>query len=270
MINQTYYATLISTIGSSRLNKTRAHLHNLGVQYREDLQPSERRPAPTNGSFALTRWEAFTYKQTDINMITTRRHLEVLQHAIEFDLFPHMILEDDVRFTSKSDLTWGIGKAMKTRYPWNICLLSCITHPVYVRIPIGLSNMHYVPTPLMAHAYLITKRGAQKMMELSITYEGLAYDKLFRHLGRCVGIWPEIAYQCVNPHQLQAIIQSSSGGDWLLTMSNAVTLALSMTIICGIIILSLKKIAKNKQKIVQLVKRTKTASQNAIYLSRVW
>lgn len=230
-----YYATLISTIGSSRLTGTRYHLDSMGIRYAEDLQPSERGPIQTNTDgthqYALTRWEAFTYKQTDVNAITTRRHLEVLQHALDYDLFPHLILEDDVRFTSKSDFEVGIQKAMTTKYPWRLFLFSCVTHPIFVRVPLGFSKLYYVPTPLMAHAYLIQREGAQRLVDLSEKYDGLAYDKLFRYLGRCVSMWPEVAYQSVNPHQLQAFTRRETGSDWLLTMTGALTISITVTIL---------------------------------------
>lgn len=230
---QPFYATLISTIGCDRLPSTKKHLESIGIEFREDLQPSERRAPDPNqtDTFALTRWEAFTYKQTHVNAITTRRHLEVLQYALDNNLFPHLIMEDDVRFTSKEDFTNGFERAMKTRYPWLLFLFSCVTHPIHTRIPLGFSKLHYVPTPLMAHAYLIEKEGAEKLLKLSVKYDGLAYDKLFRHLGRCISLWPEVAYQYVNPHQLQAIIRRESGGEWLLTMSEAIAFSLSLTFI---------------------------------------
>lgn len=238
LTDQQFHATLISTTGSGRLEGTRSHLDSIGIRYREDLQPSERRPRDPNQDFSLTRWEAFTYKQTDVNAITTRRHLEVLQYALDYDLFPHLILEDDVRFTSKKDFENGFKIAMKTKYPWRLFLFSCVTHPVFVRVPLGFSNLHYVPTPLMAHAYLIQREGAQKLLSLAEKYDGLAYDKLFRYLGRCVSMWPEVAYQSVNPHQLQAFIRRESGGDWLLSMCGAITMSLTMTVLLVAIIIA--------------------------------
>ena len=230
---QSFHATLISTIGCDRLDGTQKHLESIGIDVRLDLQPSERRAPDPNqtDSFALTRWEAFTYKQTYVNEITTRRHLEVLQYALDNDLFPHLIMEDDVRFTSKQDFDAGFQKAMKTKYPWLLFLFSCVTHPVHARIPLGFSKLQYVPTPLMAHAYLVRRDGAEKLVALSRKYESLAYDKLFRYLGRCVSLWPEAAYQYVNPHQLQAIIRRERGGEWLLTMSEAIAYSLSLTFI---------------------------------------
>lgn len=255
-LEQPFHATLISTIGCSRLEGTRKHLESIGIDFREDLQPSERRPRDPNQDFALTRWEAFIYKQTDVNAITTRRHLEVLQHALDHDLFPHLIMEDDVRFTSKKDFEKGFERAMITKYPWRLFLFSCVVHPIFVRIPLGFSNLHYVPTPLMAHAYLIKREGAEKLIALSEKYDGLAYDKLFRYLGRCVAMWPEVAYQSVNPHQLQAVIRRESGGDWLLTMQGVVTMVFSMTVLLVALLIVANQIYQYRMKRLKFIEES--------------
>lgn len=232
---QGFYFTLLSTIESNRLSKTRKHLKEMEIEFMEDLQPSERRPRPPgqseSESYGLTRWEAITYKQTDVNAICTRRHIEILRRAIAQNQFPHLIAEDDARFTSLDDFRWAVDRAMNTKYPWRLFLFGCVTHPVFMRIPLGFSNLQYVPTPLMAHAYFVSREGAKRLVSLSEEYFDLAYDKLFRYLGRCITIWPEVAYQAVNPHQLQAIIRRKSGGDWLLTMTNTFTMSFWITLL---------------------------------------
>lgn len=232
---QHYYATLISTDGCDRLVKTKAHLNAMDIDFTLNTQPSLRRKKEPN-EFHMSMWDALTYKQTYINKITTDRHMEIVHKAIADNTFPILIMEDDVRFTSKKDFQSALNLSFTTRFPWNIFLFSCVAHPLVCRIPIGFENMHYVPTPLMAHAYMLNKKGARKLIHLQEKYKELAYDKLFAKLGYCIAAWPEVAYQCVTPHQLQAFTRNKEGGDWLLGLSNTLSISFTVTIIAILVI----------------------------------
>lgn len=227
---QPFHATVISTNGCGRNQKTQKHLENMAITYTFDLE--EPISLPEQANFTLTRFDVLRYKQSPISLVATQRHINVLKRALERDHFPHLIMENDVRFTSKERFDAAMEKALTTKYRWNVFFFSCLPYPMLLRVPIvNEPSLHYIPTALMAHAYMVHKESAQQIVDLSERYPKLVFDKIFKFVSRCVCIWPEVSYQTDNPHHLQAMMKKSDGNEWVLSFHNSVAMGVFITVI---------------------------------------
>ena len=230
-----FYSVMITTNGSSRNQPTYDHLNVIDIQFKVDSEdpiprPSEESKSKNNG-FDMSRFEVLIYKQTPMNIVCTERHIKVMKEAKKEHKFPLLILENDVRMSSKESFWKAMKTALTTPYDWNLFFFSCVSHPVPARIPIFKhSGFKYVITPLMTHAYLLKEKSVDMILRQHHKRPDLAIDKLFRYIDHCVGAWPEVSFQCDNPHQLQALTQRHDGNEWLLSIYASLSVSIPITL----------------------------------------
>lgn len=160
-----------------------------------------------DGNGKATMYQVFTHTLIDdVSKDILKNHMDIIRDAYGRGVERLMVLEDDARFVKELDKQQvkNMIQFLK-KGQWDIFFLGYCPWPYAVSFPIQ-PNIVSIPTPLLAHAYIINRSGMEKMLEyynrqIKENKEVYQVDKMFSILPdfKKTGAYPSICFQNKSP-----------------------------------------------------------------------
>lgn len=132
-------------------------------------------------------------------------HIGMIRDAYEQGLDRVLFLEEDARFEASIDKNQlkNIKHFLKTK-EWDIFYLGYCPWPYVISFPVS-QNIVRIPSPLLAHAYILSRTGMEKILQYHETHilpkqKYFHFDKVLAEISMTkMGTYPSICFQKKDP-----------------------------------------------------------------------
>lgn len=132
-------------------------------------------------------------------------HIGMIQEAYNQGLDRVLFLEEDARFEVSIDKTQlkNIQEFLK-KQDWDIFYLGYCPWPYVITFPVS-QNIVRIPSPLLAHAYILSRSGMEKVLQyhetkVLPTKQFCHFDKVLTEISmKKMGTYPSICFQKKDP-----------------------------------------------------------------------
>jgi len=155
------------------------------------------------GKIDLSLWNIIKHNTVDtIAKDITQNHIKIIQEAYNNNYDTILILEEDARIVDTKNINMENINKWLSNNEWDIFYFGYCNWPILCSFFIT-SNIVKISSPLLTHAYMLSKRGMEKI--LNYTENGNKnmnqhIDKLYLNISNAqkYGIFPMIAFQNKN------------------------------------------------------------------------
>lgn len=160
-----------------------------------------------NGKGTLSMSQILSHNAPDeVSMDIYKNHIMMIQEAYSKGYDRVLFLEDDARFEDKLDpiQIQNIKYVLKNK-EWDIFYLGYCPWPYVISFPVS-PNIVRIPSPLLAHAYILSRSGMEKILEhhnstVLPSKQNVHMDKVLSEIKGFykLGTYPSICYQKNDP-----------------------------------------------------------------------
>lgn len=157
------------------------------------------------GDIGSSLWKIVQHKEADATALDiTHNHWNMIREAHSKGLDNVLFLEDDALFTPISPEKEARLQQWMLRHPhkWDIFFMGYCPWPMVVSMMVTRDVVR-VYTPVCAHAYVLNRRGMEKMLHFLETPENRSwhFDKIFNMIPtfRKYAVFPMLSFQEIGP-----------------------------------------------------------------------
>ena len=189
----------ILTIPTSNFPRIKDKMEKAGIQtYKIHTYPSAKKTSNKGGK-NIDFLDILAHDHIDETSLNiTRNHVNVISESFAEGLENVLILEDDVEFSVSSQKLEKIQNWISNNN-WDILYFGHCPWPIIFNIPVA-KDIVKTFSPLLAHCYLLNRRGMSKVIQTYRKKKLLQFERLLQASNlRSYAVLPSIAYQIDPP-----------------------------------------------------------------------